>query len=294
MKTKKLPPNWRRRYEDYLRERERSEGTIRQYLRDVEHFFKQQKSDSAMPDSCRLQDWKEGLIEQGYAVSSINGMIAAVNGLLCCLGLEREKLKPLRQQRKIFCQKERQLSREEYLRLVNTALQKGGPPPGAGAADHLFDRDPHLGAAVYHRRDAAASKDDGSQQGENSGDPAAAPAVCRAQRLGKGRSHPEWTGLCYPERTSAGSLQRLVTDERAVCRGAGGPEQGLSAQSAPPVCPHLLPDGEGSEPSGRPAGSQQHPDHPYLSHGEWGGAPADAGEDAAAAIKKHHKMILLW
>ena len=125
MKTKKLPPNWRRRYEDYLRERERSEGTIRQYLRDVEHFFKQQKSDSAMPDSCRLQDWKEGLIEQGYAVSSINGMIAAVNGLLCCLGLEREKLKPLRQQRKIFCQKERQLSREEYLRLVNTALQKG-------------------------------------------------------------------------------------------------------------------------------------------------------------------------
>lgn len=52
-------------------------------------------------------------------------MIAAVNGLLCCLGLEREKLKPLRQQRKIFCQKERQLSREEYLRLVNTALQKG-------------------------------------------------------------------------------------------------------------------------------------------------------------------------
>lgn len=67
MKTKKLPPNWRRRYEDYLRERERSEGTIRQYLRDVGHFFKQQKSDSAMPDSCRLQDWKEGLIEQGYA-----------------------------------------------------------------------------------------------------------------------------------------------------------------------------------------------------------------------------------
>ena len=99
MKTKKLPPNWRRRYEDYLRERERSEGTIRQYLRDVEHFFKQQKSDSAMPDSCRLQDWKEGLIEQGYAVSSINGMIAAVNGLLCCLGMGEERLKPLRQQR---------------------------------------------------------------------------------------------------------------------------------------------------------------------------------------------------
>lgn len=125
MKTKKLPPNWRRRYEDYLRERERSEGTIRQYLRDVEHFFKQQKSDSAVPDSCRLQGWKEGLIEQGYAVSSINSRIAAVNGLLCCLGLGEERLKPLRQQRKLFCQQERQLSRTEYLRLVSAALRKG-------------------------------------------------------------------------------------------------------------------------------------------------------------------------
>ena len=291
MHTKTLPPNWRQRYESYLRRQERAEGTIRQYLRDVELFL---RNSSATLDSRRLQGWKEGLIEQGYAVSSINARIAAVNGLLCCLGLGEERLKPLRQQRKLFCQQERQLSRTEYLRLVSAAPPKGRPPPGAGAANYLFDRDPHLGAAVYHRRDAAASKGDGSQQGENSGDPAAAPAVCRAQRLGKDRSHPEWTGLCYPERTSAGPLQRLVADEGTVCRGAGGPEQGFSAQSAPPVRPHLLPDGEGSEPSGRPAGSQQHPDHPHLSHGEWGGAPADAGEDAAAAIKKHHKMILLW
>lgn len=122
VKTKKLPPNWRRRYEDYLRERERSEGTIRQYLRDVELFL---RNSSATLDSRRLQGWKEGLIEQGYAVSSINARIAAVNGLLCCLGLGEERLKPLRQQRKLFCQQERQLSRTEYLRLVSAALRKG-------------------------------------------------------------------------------------------------------------------------------------------------------------------------
>ena len=234
-----------------------------------------------MPDSCRLQDWKEGLIEQGYAASSINGMIAALNGLLCCLGLEREKLKPLRQQRKIFCQKERQLSREEYLRLVNTALQKGDRRL-ALVLQTICSTGIRISELQYITVETLPdkkSKGDGSQQGENSGDPAAAPAVCRAQRLGKGCSHPEWTGLCYPERTSAGSLQRLIVAgiEGAVCRGAGGPEQSFSAQSAPPVRPHLLPDGEGSEPSGRPAGSQQHPDHPHLSHGEWGGAPADAG-----------------
>ncbi len=263
MKTKKLPPNWRRRYEDYLRERERSEGTIRQYLRDVEHFFKQQKSDSAMPDSCRLQDWKEGLIEQGYAVSSINGMIAALNGLLCYLGLEREKLKPLRQQRKIFCQKERQLSREEYLRLVNTALQKGDRRLAlvlqtiCSTGIRISELQYITVETLRHRRTTVHNK-------------------------GKIRE------ILLPRQLCA-ELKGWVADEGAVYRGAGGPEQGFSAQSAPPVRPHLLPDGEGSEPSGRPAGSQQHPDHPHLSHGEWGGAPADAGEDAAAAIKKTTK-----
>lgn len=122
MHTKKLPPNWRQRYESYLRRQERAEGTIRQYLRDVELFL---RNSSATLDSRRLQGWKEGLIEQGYAVSSINARIAAVNGLLCCLGLGEERLKPLRQQRKLFCQQERQLSRTEYLRLVSAALRKG-------------------------------------------------------------------------------------------------------------------------------------------------------------------------
>ena len=122
MHTKKLPPNWRQRYESYLRRQERAEGTIRQYLRDVELFL---RNSSATLDSRRVQGWKEGLIEQGYAVSSINARIAAVNGLLCCLGLGEERLKPLRQQRKLFCQQERQLSRTEYLRLVSAALRKG-------------------------------------------------------------------------------------------------------------------------------------------------------------------------
>lgn len=122
MHTKKLPPNWRQRYESYLRRQERAGGTIRQYLRDVELFL---RNSSATLDSRRLQGWKEGLIEQGYAVSSINARIAAVNGLLCCLGLGEERLKPLRQQRKLFCQQERQLSRTEYLRLVSAALRKG-------------------------------------------------------------------------------------------------------------------------------------------------------------------------
>ena len=135
MKTKKLPPNWRRRYEDYLRERERSEGTIRQYLRDVEHFFKQQKSDSAMPDSCRLQDWKEGLIEQGYAVSSINGMIAAVNGLLCCLGLEQGEAKASAPAAQNFLSKGTAAEPGGISAAGQHRSAEGGSPPGAGAAE---------------------------------------------------------------------------------------------------------------------------------------------------------------
>lgn len=294
MKTKKLPPNWRRRYEDYLRERERSEGTVRQYLRDVEHFFKQQKSDSAMPDSYRLQDWKEGLIEQGYAVSSINGMIAAVNGLLCCLGLEREKLKPLRQQRKIFCQKERQLSREEYLRLVNTALQKGDRRL-ALVLQTICSTGIRISELQYITVEALHSRRAAVHNKGKLREILLPRQLCGELKRWAKALHIR-SGPVFVTRNGL-PLDRsnhLVADERAVYRGAGGPEQGFSAQSAPPVRPHLLPDGEGSEPSGRPAGSQQHPDHPHLYYGERGGAPARAGEDAASAIKKHHKMLLLW
>ncbi len=291
MHTKKLPPNWRQRYESYLRRQERAEGTIRQYLRDVELFL---RNSSATLDSRRLQGWKEGLIEQGYAVSSINARIAAVNGLLCCLGLGEERLKPLRQQRKLFCQQERQLSRTEYLRLVSAALRKGDRrlalvlqticSTGIRVSELRY-----ITVEALHSRRAAVHNKGKLREillprqlcGE-------LKRWAKALHIRSGPVFVTRNGLPLDR------SNHLVADERAVRSGTGGPAQGVSAQPAPPVCAHLLPDGEGSWPPGRPVGSQQHSDHPHLYYGERGGAPARAGEDAASAIKKHHKMLLLW
>ena len=60
-----------------------------------------------------------------YAVRSINSMLASVNGLFSFLGWADLKVKSIKLQRQIYCSEERELTKAEYMRLVNTAKQKG-------------------------------------------------------------------------------------------------------------------------------------------------------------------------
>ena len=53
-----------------------------------------------------------------YSPSSINAMLAAVNKLFRFLGVPEARVKYLRVQRKLFRQHERELTKEEYLRLL--------------------------------------------------------------------------------------------------------------------------------------------------------------------------------
>lgn len=60
-----------------------------------------------------------------YAPSSINTMLAAMNGLLDFCGLAALKVKPLKIQRSLFSDGEKELTREEYIRLIRAAEQDG-------------------------------------------------------------------------------------------------------------------------------------------------------------------------
>ena len=66
-------------------------------------------------------EYKQKLIADGYAVSSINSMLAAVNSLFDYLGWIDCKVKSIKIQRQIYCPENKELSRVEYLRLVETA-----------------------------------------------------------------------------------------------------------------------------------------------------------------------------
>ena len=68
-----------------------------------------------------MMAYKNSLIEKGYAVRSINSMLASLNGLLNFLGWQDCKVKNLKTQRQTYCAEEKELTKAEYLRLLTAA-----------------------------------------------------------------------------------------------------------------------------------------------------------------------------
>lgn len=116
------------RFRQHLLREEREEGTIEKYLRDGRRFLNQVGANN-LADAAGWKEnaivWKEHLTAQGYSPSSINAMLAAVNKLFRFLGFPEARVKYLRVQRKLFRQHERELTKEEYLRLTETAHSLG-------------------------------------------------------------------------------------------------------------------------------------------------------------------------
>ena len=70
-------------------------------------------------------EWKNHLVEQHYAPTSINAMLSALNSLLEFLGLNDCRVKFLKVQRRLFRDADRELTKDDYQRLLNTAYQLG-------------------------------------------------------------------------------------------------------------------------------------------------------------------------
>lgn len=109
-------------FENYLRSDEKSNNTIVKYLRDVRVFsvFAEAKEISKEV----VMGFKSNL-GANYAITSANSMIAAVNAFLRFIGWEDCCIKQFKVQKKAFCSEEKELTKAEYIRLVNTAKKKG-------------------------------------------------------------------------------------------------------------------------------------------------------------------------
>ena len=106
-------------FREYLFREEKSAATIEKYLRDVRAF-------SAFAGEREITKeltvaFKKSLVEKEYAVRSVNSMLSSLNSLLVFLGCESCKVKILRCQRQIYCTEDQELSKAEYLRLLNAA-----------------------------------------------------------------------------------------------------------------------------------------------------------------------------
>lgn len=104
---------------NHLHLEEKSANTIEKYARDVKAFAAYLNGNVVSKEL--VIEYKQKLIADGYAVSSINSMLAAVNSLFDYLGWVDCKVKSIKIQRQIYCPENKELSRAEYLRLVETA-----------------------------------------------------------------------------------------------------------------------------------------------------------------------------
>ncbi len=107
----------------WLKSEERSENTVEKYIRVVTVFMEQLNDCTVTKET--VIAYKNKLVERKYAVRSINSMLASLNSFFAFLGWLDLKVKSIKLQRQIYCPKEKELTKAEYLCLVNTAKKKG-------------------------------------------------------------------------------------------------------------------------------------------------------------------------
>lgn len=110
-----------RAYAHYLQIEEKSGATIEKYLRDVRAFACW--LDGREISKELTSEWKAHLVAQGYASTTVNAMLSALNSLLEFMGLQECRVKFLKIQRRLFRDANRELTKEEYQRLLSAAHQ---------------------------------------------------------------------------------------------------------------------------------------------------------------------------
>ena len=107
-------------YKEHLIEEEKSSATLEKYIRDITAFFKWLGSRSV--DKKEVLQYKERLFER-YAPNGVNSVISSLNSFFAFHGWYELKVKTLKIQRQIFADKDKELTKGEYDRLLSAAKQ---------------------------------------------------------------------------------------------------------------------------------------------------------------------------
>ena len=101
---------------DYMHREEKSRATQEKYLRDVNAFCDFVNGREISKEL--VVEWKKRLTERGYALRSVNSMLASLNCFLGFLGMQSCRVKYIRAQRQTYCAEDRELTKTEYVRLL--------------------------------------------------------------------------------------------------------------------------------------------------------------------------------
>lgn len=109
-------------YRNHLLRQEKQAATVAKYIRDGRAFLEFAQGRSVSKEL--VMAYKQVLLDREYQASSINSMLTALNGLLSFLGWQDCRVKNLKRQCRVYCPEERELTRQEYQRLVSAAVDK--------------------------------------------------------------------------------------------------------------------------------------------------------------------------
>lgn len=110
-------------YGRYLKREERAPATLEKYLRDVRAFACWLDGETVTKEA--VTGWKERLLAERRAPSTVNTALSALNGLFRFLGWEECRARFVKVQRRLFRDPARELTRTDYDRLIATARELG-------------------------------------------------------------------------------------------------------------------------------------------------------------------------
>lgn len=110
-------------FKTFLIAEEKAENTVEKYMRDVRAFTAWQGQRPVTKE--KVVEYKAKLLESGYARGSVNSMLVSLNRFFGFLSWYELRVKTLKLQRQIYCPEERDLSWQEFERLIQAARSDG-------------------------------------------------------------------------------------------------------------------------------------------------------------------------
>lgn len=123
MEERMLTPGQINAFAQYLRDEEREPGTVEKYLRDI-HAFAAWAGCREIGKALSIS-WKERLKSSAYQPDTINAKLSALNKFFAFLGWNDCRVKLLKIQRRLFRRVDKDLTKEEYKRLLDTSAGLG-------------------------------------------------------------------------------------------------------------------------------------------------------------------------
>ena len=253
----------------YLLREEKSTAAVEKYLRDSRAFVIYLAGRPVTKEE--VLAYKQQLLARNYALRSINSMLASLNSLFSFLGWADCHVRALKQQKQVYCAPEKELTRGEYLKLLEAA----------GACEQLHLVMQTICSTGIRVSELAAFSVEGVRQGETvvrckgKSRTILIPGKLRKLLLAYARKKKIRSGAIFLARNGKPLDRRWIWARmKSLCRKAGiDPRKVFPPQSAQAFCTELLCTGKGHCQAGGCSGPQQHRYHPDLYHDQRHRAP---------------------